>query len=98
VLRAVQTVVDEGLAQPVLIGRAAEIEAAIKRRPAPARGVDYTLVEPKPASTPRCRARACWQRGRGRRPDLRHAGQLRQPPGHVQNEIGLAPGAGCWPR
>jgi malate dehydrogenase (oxaloacetate-decarboxylating)(NADP+) len=46
VLRAVQTVVDEGLAQPVLIGRGAEIEQAIldaglRMR----RGADYTLVE-----------------------------------------------------
>jgi malate dehydrogenase (oxaloacetate-decarboxylating)(NADP+) len=46
VLRAVQTVVDEGLAQPVLIGRGADIEQAIldaglRMR----RDADYTVVE-----------------------------------------------------
>jgi malate dehydrogenase (oxaloacetate-decarboxylating)(NADP+) len=46
VLRAVQTVVDEGLAKPVLIGRGAEIEQAITASGLRLRkGDDYTLVE-----------------------------------------------------
>ena len=46
VLRAVQTVVDEGLAKPVLIGQAASVERAIKDAGLRLkRDVDYTLVE-----------------------------------------------------
>ncbi|KQQ97267.1 NADP-dependent malic enzyme [Massilia sp. Leaf139] len=46
VLRAVQTVVDSALAQPVLIGRADEVAQAIAANGLRLRaGVDYTLVE-----------------------------------------------------
>ena len=46
VLRAVQTVVDEGLAQPVLIGAAAAVEDAIRHAGLRLqRDVDYTLIE-----------------------------------------------------
>jgi malate dehydrogenase (oxaloacetate-decarboxylating)(NADP+) len=46
VLRAVQTVVDEGLAKPVLIGAAGAIESAIRQAGLRLRrDVDYTLVE-----------------------------------------------------
>ena len=46
VLRAVQTVVDSGLAQPVLIGQASEVAEAIKHNGLRLReGADYTLVE-----------------------------------------------------
>jgi malate dehydrogenase (oxaloacetate-decarboxylating)(NADP+) len=93
VLRAVQTVVDEGLAHPVLIGRGAEIEGAIRdaglrmRRDA-----DYTLVECDGDTT------AC---GTG----LLASGQVDalicgmqgtfdSHLAHVRRDIGLAPGAG----
>jgi malate dehydrogenase (oxaloacetate-decarboxylating)(NADP+) len=92
VLRAVQTVVDEGLAHPVLIGRGAEIEGAIRdaglrmRRDA-----DYTLVECDGDTT------AC---GTG----LLASGQVDalicgmqgtfdSHLAHVRRDIGLAPGA-----
>jgi len=46
VLRAVQTVVDEGLAQPVLIGAAAAVEESIRAAGLRLRrDVDYTIVE-----------------------------------------------------
>jgi malate dehydrogenase (oxaloacetate-decarboxylating)(NADP+) len=46
VLRAVQTVVDEGLAKPVLIGRAAEVEQAIRNAGLRLkRDADYVLAE-----------------------------------------------------
>jgi malate dehydrogenase (oxaloacetate-decarboxylating)(NADP+) len=92
VLRAVQTVVDEGLAHPVLIGRGAEIEGAIRdaglrmRRDA-----DYTMVECDGDTT------AC---GTG----LLASGQVDalicgmqgtfdSHLAHVRRDIGLAPGA-----
>ena len=54
VLRAVQTVVDEGLARPVLIGRPAVIEARLERLGLRVRaGKDFDLVNPE--SDPRYR-------------------------------------------
>jgi len=48
VLHAVQTVVDEGLAQPILIGRPAVIEARIAKHNLRIRaGVDFILVNPE---------------------------------------------------
>jgi malate dehydrogenase (oxaloacetate-decarboxylating)(NADP+) len=45
VLRAVQTVIDEGLARPILIGRPEVIESASSARPAHAvRGQDFELT------------------------------------------------------
>jgi len=92
VLRAVQTVVDEGLAQPVLIGRGAEIEQAIadaglRMR----RDADYTLVECEGDTTERgtkllaageVDALICGMKGS-------YDSHL----AHVQRDIGLAPGA-----
>ena len=47
VLRAVQIVVDEGLARPILIGRPEVIEARIERSAcASRRGKDFEIVEP----------------------------------------------------
>jgi malate dehydrogenase (oxaloacetate-decarboxylating)(NADP+) len=48
VLRAVQVVVDEGLAQPILVGRPSIIEARINKAGLRIRqGVDYTVVDPE---------------------------------------------------
>ena len=48
VLRAVQVVVDEGLAQPILVGRPSVIEARIKKAGLRIRqGVDYSVVDPE---------------------------------------------------
>jgi malate dehydrogenase (oxaloacetate-decarboxylating)(NADP+) len=48
VLRAVQVVVDEGLAQPILVGRPSIIEARVKKAGLRIRqNVDYTVVDPE---------------------------------------------------
>ena len=93
VLRAVQTVVDSGLAQPVLIGRAADIAAAIKQNGLRLRaGTDYTLVELEGDATLQgtrmlesgaVDALICGMRGS-------YDSHLN----HVRNVIGMAPGAG----
>jgi malate dehydrogenase (oxaloacetate-decarboxylating)(NADP+) len=93
VLRAVQTVVDEALAQPVLIGRAAEVAAAIKQNGLRLReGVDYTIVEAEEDTTLQgtqmlasgaVDALICGMRGS-------YDSHLN----HVRNVIGMAPGAG----
>jgi malate dehydrogenase (oxaloacetate-decarboxylating)(NADP+) len=92
VLRAVQTVVDEGLARPVLIGRAAEVEQAIRSAGLRlARNVDYILAECEDDTTAcgtgmlaagEVDALICGMKGEYDR----HLG-------HVQRDIGLAPGA-----
>ena len=92
VLRAVQTVVDEGLAKPVLIGEGAAIERAVREAGLRLqRGVDYELVEADGDTTLQgtrmlkngeVDALICGMQG-GYDSHLRH----------VQNEIGLAPGA-----
>jgi malate dehydrogenase (oxaloacetate-decarboxylating)(NADP+) len=92
VLRAVQTVVDEGLAKPVLIGRAAEVEQAIRQSGLRLKaGSDYTLVEAEGDATLQgarmlnagdVDALICGMQGR-------YDNHL----AHVKNEIGLAPGA-----
>ncbi len=93
VLRAVQTVVDSALAQPVLIGRAAEIAAAIRQNGLRLReGVDYTIVEAEGDTTLQgtqmlasgaVDALICGMRGS-------YDSHLN----HVRNVIGMAPGAG----
>jgi malate dehydrogenase (oxaloacetate-decarboxylating)(NADP+) len=93
VLRAVQTVVDSALAQPVLIGRAAEIAAAIRQNGLRLReGVDYTIVESEGDTTLQgtqmlasgaVDALICGMRGS-------YDSHLN----HVRNVIGMAPGAG----
>ncbi|MDH4287490.1 MAG: NADP-dependent malic enzyme [Aquincola sp.] len=58
VLRAVQVVLDEGLARPILVGRPAVIEARIKRaglRIQPGRDIELVNPEDDP------RYRACWE-------------------------------------
>jgi malate dehydrogenase (oxaloacetate-decarboxylating)(NADP+) len=92
VLRAVQTVVDEGLAQPVLIGRGADIEGAIRdaglrmRRDA-----DYTLVECDGDTT----ARGTQMLAGGEVDALicGMQGSYDSHLVHVKRDIGLAPGA-----
>jgi malate dehydrogenase (oxaloacetate-decarboxylating)(NADP+) len=92
VLRAVQTVVDEGLAQPVLIGRGPEIEQAIRdaglRMQA---GSDYSLVECGEDTT------ACGTKllAEGKVDALicGMQGSYDSHLAHVQRDIGLAPGA-----
>jgi len=93
VLRAVQTVVDSALAQPVLIGRAAEIAAAIRQNGLRLReGVDYTVAESEGDTTLQgtqmlasgaVDALICGMRGS-------YDSHLN----HVRNVIGMAPGAG----
>ena len=58
VLRAVQVVVDEGLARPILVGRPAVIETRLKRaglRVQPGREIELVNPEDDP------RYRACWE-------------------------------------
>jgi len=93
VLRAVQTVVDEGIAQPVLIGAAADVEKAIKQSGLRLkRDVDYTLIEAEADTTLQgtrllkdgtVDALICGMKGN-------YDSHLV----HVQNEIGTAPDAG----
>jgi malate dehydrogenase (oxaloacetate-decarboxylating)(NADP+) len=92
VLRAVQTVVDEGLAKPVLIGRAAEVERAIAQAGLRLRrGADYSLVDADGDATlvgtrllksGEVDALICGMKGS-------YDSHLV----HVKNEIGMAPGA-----
>jgi malate dehydrogenase (oxaloacetate-decarboxylating)(NADP+) len=92
VLRAVQTVVDEGLARPVLIGQQQAVERAIQEAGLRLkRDVDYTLVEAEGDTTLQgtrllnageVDALICGMRGT-------YDSHLT----HVQQEIGLAPGA-----
>jgi len=93
VLRAVQTVVDSALAQPVLIGRAEDIAAAIRQNGLRLReGVDYEIVESEGDTTLQgtrmlaagsVDALICGMRGS-------YDSHLN----HVRNVIGMAPGAG----
>jgi malate dehydrogenase (oxaloacetate-decarboxylating)(NADP+) len=92
VLRAVQTVVDEGLAKPVLIGRGAEIEQAIKASGLRLRkGDDYALVECESDAT----ARGTGMLAAGEVDALicGMKGSYDSHLAHVQRDIGLAPGA-----
>jgi malate dehydrogenase (oxaloacetate-decarboxylating)(NADP+) len=91
VLRAVQTVVDEGLAKPVLIGRGAEIEQAITASGLRLRkGDDYTLVECENDTT----ARGTGMLAAGEVDALicGMKGSYDSHLAHVQRDIGLAPG------
>ena len=92
VLRAAQTVIDENLAKPVLIGRASEVEEGIRAAGLRMqRDRDYTLVECADESTARGTAMLaagevdaliCGMQGS-------YDGHLE----HVRRDIGLAPGA-----
>jgi malate dehydrogenase (oxaloacetate-decarboxylating)(NADP+) len=92
VLRAVQTVVDEGLAKPVLIGRSLEIEQAITASGLRLkRDTDYVLVECENDST----ARGTGMLAAGEVDALicGMKGSYDSHLAHVQRDIGLAPGA-----
>jgi malate dehydrogenase (oxaloacetate-decarboxylating)(NADP+) len=92
VLRAVQTVVDEGLAKPVLIGRGAEIEQAIKASGLRLRkGDDYTLVECEEDAT--ARGTGMLKAGEVDALICGMKGSYDSHLAHVQRDIGLAPGA-----
>jgi malate dehydrogenase (oxaloacetate-decarboxylating)(NADP+) len=92
VLRAVQTVVDEGLATPVLIGRGDEIEAAIKAAGLRLRrDLDYTLAECRDETT--ARGTAMLAAGEVDALICGMQGSYDSHLAHVKRDIGLAPGA-----
>jgi malate dehydrogenase (oxaloacetate-decarboxylating)(NADP+) len=92
VLRAVQTIVDEGLAKPVLIGRAAGVEAAIKKSGLRLRrDADYTLVEADGDTT--LQGTRLLKSGEVDALICGMKGSYDSHLVHVKNEIGMAPGA-----
>jgi malate dehydrogenase (oxaloacetate-decarboxylating)(NADP+) len=92
VLRAVQTVVDEGLAQPVLIGRGLEIEGAIRAAGLRLRrDIDYTLAECEDETT--ARGTAMLAAGEVDALICGMQGSYDSHLAHVKRDIGLAPGA-----
>jgi malate dehydrogenase (oxaloacetate-decarboxylating)(NADP+) len=92
VLRAVQTVIDEGLAQPVLVGRGVEIEQAIRDAGLRMRrGADYTLVECE-GDTTAC-GTGLLARGEVDALICGMQGSYDSHLAHVKRDIGLAPGA-----
>jgi malate dehydrogenase (oxaloacetate-decarboxylating)(NADP+) len=92
VLRAVQTVVDEGLARPVLIGQGAAVERAIKEAGLRLkRDVDYTLVEAEGDTT--LQGTRMLNAGEVDALICGMQGSYDSHLAHVQKEIGLAPGA-----
>jgi malate dehydrogenase (oxaloacetate-decarboxylating)(NADP+) len=91
VLRAVQTVVDQGLAKPVLIGRAAEVEQAIKQAGLRLkRGTDFELVEAEGATT--LQGTRLLKSGEVDALICGMQGTYDSHLVHVKNEIGMAPG------
>jgi malate dehydrogenase (oxaloacetate-decarboxylating)(NADP+) len=92
VLRAVQTVVDEGLAKPVLIGRGEEIEEAIRAAGLRLRrDVDYSLAECENETT--ARGTAMLAAGEVDALICGMQGSYDSHLDHVKRDIGLAPGA-----
>ncbi|GGY80762.1 NADP-dependent malic enzyme [Pseudoduganella plicata] len=92
VLRAVQTVVDEGLAQPVLIGAAAAVEESIRAAGLRLqRDVDYTIVEADGDTT--LQGSRLLARGDVDALICGMHGSYDSHLVHVKNEIGTAPGA-----
>ena len=92
VLRAVQTVVDEGLARPVLIGDGAAIERAIGEAGLRLKqGVDYELVAAEGDTT--LQGTRLLKSGAVDALICGMTGHYDSHLTHVQNEIGLAPGA-----
>jgi len=92
VLRAVQTVVDEGLAQPVLIGAAAAVEESIRAAGLRLRrDVDYTIVEADGDTT--LQGSRMLARGEVDALICGMHGSYDSHLVHVKNEIGTAPGA-----
>jgi len=97
VLRAVQTVVDEGIARPVLIGAAADVEKAIKQSGLRLkRDVDYTVVEADGAQFADTTLQGTRLLNEGTVDALicGMKGNYDSHLVHVQNEIGTAPEAG----
>ncbi len=89
VLRAVQTVVDEGIAKPVLIGAAAEVEKAIKQSGLRLkRDVDFTLVDAEGDTT--LQATRLLKDGTVDAMICGMKGSYDSHLAHVQNEIGTA--------
>jgi malate dehydrogenase (oxaloacetate-decarboxylating)(NADP+) len=92
VLRAVQTVVDEQLAHPVLIGAAADIERAIKEAGLRLQaGADYTVIEAQGDTT--LQGTRLLKAGDVDGLICGMAGSYDSHLEHVKNEIGTAPGA-----
>ncbi|QOL48925.1 NADP-dependent malic enzyme [Massilia litorea] len=92
VLRAVQTVVDEGLARPVLIGDGAAIARAIQEAGLRLKqGADYELVAAEGDTT--VQGTRLLKSGQVDALICGMAGHYDSHLTHVQNEIGLAPGA-----
>jgi malate dehydrogenase (oxaloacetate-decarboxylating)(NADP+) len=93
VLRAVQTVVDEGIAKPLLIGAAADVEKAIKQSGLRLkRDVDYTLVDAEGDTT--LQGTRLLKEGQVDALICGMKGNYDSHLAHVQTEIGTAPGAG----
>ncbi|MFC5478278.1 NADP-dependent malic enzyme [Massilia suwonensis] len=92
VLRAVQTVVDEGLAKPVLIGAQAAVERAIREAGLRLKqGTDYELIEAEGDTT--LQGTRLLKSGAVDALICGMKGSYDSHLAHVQNEIGLAPGA-----
>jgi malate dehydrogenase (oxaloacetate-decarboxylating)(NADP+) len=92
VLRAVQTVVDQGLAKPVLIGQAAQVEAAIKQSGLRLkRDTDFTLVEADGDTT--LQGARLLKSGEVDALICGMQGTYDSHLVHVKSEIGMAPGA-----
>ncbi len=93
VLRAVQTVVDEGIAQPVLIGEKAAVERAIKEAGLRLQaGSDYTLVELEGDAT--LQGARLLKSGAVDALICGMQGSYDSHLGQVREEIGTAPGVG----
>ncbi|MDB5791997.1 MAG: NADP-dependent malic enzyme [Massilia sp.] len=91
VLRAIQTVVDEGIAKPVLIGEKAAIERAIREAGLRLQaGVDYTLVEGEGDAT--LQGTRLLQSGEVDALICGMKGSYDSHLEHVKKEIGTAPG------
>jgi malate dehydrogenase (oxaloacetate-decarboxylating)(NADP+) len=92
VLRAVQTVVDQGLAKPVLIGQAAQVEQAIKQSGLRLkRDTDYTLLEADGDTT--LQGARMLKSGEVDALICGMQGTYDSHLVHVKSEIGMAPGA-----
>ncbi|CAN7372494.1 NADP-dependent malic enzyme [Massilia sp. LjRoot122] len=95
VLRAVQTVVDEGLAKPVLLGSAAAVEQAVKQSGLRlTRGVDYELAEPDGSGDSTLQGTRLLQSGAVDALICGMQGSYDSHLVHVRDVIGSAPGAG----
>ncbi|MFC3457784.1 NADP-dependent malic enzyme [Massilia haematophila] len=96
VLRAVQTVVDEGLAKPVLIGSAAAVEQAVKQSGLRLkRDVDYVLAEPDGSGDATLQGTRLLQSGDVDALICGMQGSYDSHLVHVRDVIGTAPGAGA---